>query len=174
MPLESDAWPLERIGRIARLVELEDVTLVHCEAIGMNPETFEPAHYDSRWSTVPIGPEGPIEPKRTGVAQFDVSLDILVVFEYSSERQRPEDREPTQDFGVKAVFLLKYKLNQDEGGAPPSLDVEDVRAFADFNATYNAWPYWREFVQSMAVRMGLPPVIVRILPVPNLGRARDA
>jgi hypothetical protein len=38
--------------------------------------------------------------------------------------------------------------------------AEHLSAFAQGNGIYNAWPYWREFLQSSTVRMGLPPFIV--------------
>lgn len=34
--------------------------------------------------------------------------------------------------------------------------------FGHTNGIYNAWPYWREFVQSSVARMGLPGLIVPV------------
>jgi len=44
-----------------------------------------------------------------------------------------------------------------------------VRHFAETNGLYNAWPYWREFVQNTAARMSLPGLTV---PVLRLGRSQ--
>lgn len=41
----------------------------------------------------------------------------------------------------------------------------ELRAFARTNALFNVWPYWREFVQSMASRAGLPPLVVPLLQI---------
>jgi len=35
-------------------------------------------------------------------------------------------------------------------------------AFARTNGIYNAWPYWREFVQNMIARMNLPPLVIPV------------
>jgi preprotein translocase subunit SecB len=40
-------------------------------------------------------------------------------------------------------------------------------AFAKTNAVFNAWPYWREFVQSTTVRMGLPPLVTPVFRFPT-------
>ena len=47
------------------------------------------------------------------------------------------------------------------------INDEHLHAFSATNGVFNAWPYWREFVQNTTARMGLPtPVIV---PVFRLG-----
>jgi len=51
-----------------------------------------------------------------------------------------------------------------------SAEVADdqLAAFGKATATFNVWPYWREFVQTMTSRMGLPPLT---LPFFRLGIA---
>lgn len=61
---------------------------------------------------------------------------------------------------VSATFRLQYRLTSAEG-----LDKRHYDAFGRLNGMFNAWPYWREFVQSMTVRMGLPTLIVPLLKV---------
>lgn len=58
---------------------------------------------------------------------------------------------------MTAMYVLNYKM--------PSLDgitEENIKAFGAYNAVHNAWPYWREFVQSSSNRLGIttitPPV----------------
>ena len=59
---------------------------------------------------------------------------------------------------IETSFELQYCL-------PEGLRVEPqtLTTFAETNGIYNAWPYWREFVQSMFARMGLPPVVLPLL-----------
>ena len=57
---------------------------------------------------------------------------------------------------IQARFWLAYALESSEGLKPGH-----ISAFGNLNGVYNAWPYWREYVQSVVTRMGLPP-----LPVP--------
>lgn len=59
---------------------------------------------------------------------------------------------------IETRFELQYRLP--EGF---QADPETLTAFAETNGIYNAWPYWREFVQSMFVRMGLPPLVLPLL-----------
>jgi hypothetical protein len=53
---------------------------------------------------------------------------------------------------LRAVFELTYRL-------PEGFTASDetLGRFAEINATFNAWPYWREFVQTTMARMNLPP-----------------
>jgi hypothetical protein len=43
------------------------------------------------------------------------------------------------------------------------LRADHVTAFKDGNAIFNAWPYFREFLQSSLQRMGLPPLVAPFL-----------
>ena len=58
---------------------------------------------------------------------------------------------------IEAQFLLRYRVPSFEG-----LKKANIEAFGELNGLYNAWPYWREFVQSMTVRMGLPPLTIPV------------
>lgn len=57
--------------------------------------------------------------------------------------------EPSPLFQIEAVFQLDYELTGALGQA--ALDE-----FARFNAVHNVWPFWRQFVFSMANQAGLP------------------
>lgn len=65
-------------------------------------------------------------------------------------------REPALE--ITAVFALVYALSK-------PISDDDARAFAQLNAIFNAWPYWRELVQSIATRMGLPPPVVPLMKI---------
>jgi len=58
---------------------------------------------------------------------------------------------------IEASFLLAYKIENFEG-----LTQEGFEQFANLNGIYNAWPYWREFVQNTIVRMGLPSLSIPV------------
>jgi hypothetical protein len=62
---------------------------------------------------------------------------------------------------IEARFAVTYIISSQE-----NLSEENYEAFGQRNAVYNAWPYWREFVQSTTVRMGLPALT---LPVYRVG-----
>ncbi len=54
---------------------------------------------------------------------------------------------------IACSYVVEYRLA--EGYKPTPAEV---RAFVSANALFNCWPFWREFVQSTAARMSLPPV----------------
>lgn len=58
---------------------------------------------------------------------------------------------------IEARFALTYMLASQE-----DLSEENYEAFGQRNGVYNAWPYWREFVQSTTVRMGLPALTMPV------------
>ncbi|MGC9454824.1 MAG: hypothetical protein ACP5HU_08150 [Phycisphaerae bacterium] len=70
----------------------------------------------------------------------------------------PLDQEPA-DVAVRitVTFELTYRCE-----AVGGLSDEALEAFGKINGVYNAWPYWREFVHSTTVRMGLPPLIIPV------------
>ena len=70
------------------------------------------------------------------------------------------------DVELTCVLDLRYALP--EGFESTQ---EERQAFADLNGVFNAWPYFREFVQSATVRMGLPAFVVPVLRL-NRGKAQ--
>jgi hypothetical protein len=76
-------------------------------------------------------------------------------------------KDPAIEMGIS--FALEYVL-------PGASTFEDsvLSEFARVNGTFNAWPYWREYVQTTAARMGLPPLVIPVFRVerskPDSGR----
>jgi preprotein translocase subunit SecB len=58
---------------------------------------------------------------------------------------------------IECTFLLIYKATTLE-----KLENDNFEAFGKTNGIYNAWPYWREFVQNMIARMALPPLTIPV------------
>lgn len=59
---------------------------------------------------------------------------------------------------IRAEFVLDYSLDSMDDISDESLD-----AFIRINGVYNVWPYWREYVQSTTVRLGIPPLTLPLL-----------
>ena len=59
---------------------------------------------------------------------------------------------------IECEYGLQYDL--DDAALIAKLTDRDVELFAAYNASVNAWPHAREFVQSMAQRMVLPPIVL--------------
>ncbi len=56
---------------------------------------------------------------------------------------------------ITASFELEYRAERLR-----EFSEEALLAFAQTNGVFNAWPYWREFVQSTTARMGTKPIVV--------------
>ncbi len=90
--------------------------------------------------------------KLDGGEQPTWRIVVLVRFELVGKYP---DLEPEEErIRIEASFRLTYRLDSIEG-----LDEENFRAFGELNGIYNAFPFWREYLQSTTARMGLPPLI---------------
>ncbi len=93
---------------------------------------------------------------------FGISHDpgdfwIIIPFSVIATRDQSSDSEQGRIFTLEASFKLFYHTD-----VLDSLDESIIEAFARTNGVYNAWPYWREFAQSMTSRMGLPPLTLPV------------
>ena len=70
----------------------------------------------------------------------------------------PKEAEGNPLFSVTTSFELQYRIPKEF-----SVDSKTLATFAETNGIFNIWPYWREFVQSIVARMGLPPVMLPVL-----------
>lgn len=59
---------------------------------------------------------------------------------------------------VDCVFEGRYGLNPEF-----AFTKEHAEAFANGNAIFNAWPYFREYLQSSLARMGYPTLVAPFL-----------
>lgn len=169
------SWPREQIGKVASLVGLDDVVLLQCSAVGIALDDYEPEKYKTRFHTTASSSEGIIKPNTQKLVDVTDGFDVIVHLNYDhigEEYGRDEHSEPFNYLKIEALFALTYfvkvPVDQFPDNAKVLLEAEDIRAFSRYNATYNAWSYWREFVQSMSNRLGLPAITIPIFPVPNL------
>ena len=93
-------------------------------------------------------------------AKFPFKKDESDLFVFPSYNVYFEDDEP-KDAGIikfKCVFSLHYKVKN-------ILDYQDdiIKAFADNNAKFNSWSYFRELFSSVTMRMGIGPLVVPLL-----------
>ena len=123
-------------------VQIRDIRLINCNCDQRPAASAGKKSYDIATST-------------------DVQLDkdngsVIVVakfhFEASTEKQ---SQKPV--LTIDASFVLTYHIDNFEG-----LTQAGFEQFANLNGIYNAWPYWREFVQNMVGRMGLPPLTIPV------------
>lgn len=68
-----------------------------------------------------------------------------------------ENETPQSVILIETSFILSYTIENFKG-----LTQKGFEQFANLNGIYNAWPYWREFVQNTIVRMGLPSLTIPV------------
>ncbi len=94
------------------------------------------------------------------VLRLEVAFRMTGVDEQEDapEKQRQDDKKPETVVLVECAYEMDYLLR--EGF---ELTPEHVKAFKDGNAIFNAWPYFREYLQNNLQRMGLPPLTAPFL-----------
>lgn len=74
---------------------------------------------------------------------------------------KPMEKEPSEVMAViEAEFIAEYTLKHE-------IDEACIQAFAEQNASYHVWPYWRELVSSQCERMHLPRIVIPTIQVPR-------
>jgi len=140
----------EMVRAVSDRVQIIEVRLLDCRS--------EQKHFDTdsaRRITTNIDVDAHFDPEKLRLSVFP-RFNLLVKDQASS----PEDF----FLRVEARFVVTYMVRSDEGLTQANFD-----AFAERNGIYNVWPYWREFVQSITARMGLPPLTI---PVFRVGTAK--
>lgn len=95
------------------------------------------------------------------VKEYNKDEGIFWVLAQIKIRLIPVEPEKDAVVSVSAAFEIKYSLPKELRASQKQLNT-----FARINGVFNAWPYWREFVQNMVARMNLPTIT---LPVFRLG-----
>ncbi|MFT5760588.1 MAG: hypothetical protein ACI9LM_005375 [Alteromonadaceae bacterium] len=67
-----------------------------------------------------------------------------------------QDGEGEQKAIIEAEFIIEYLMIND-------LSNDSLNEFALKNASFHAWPYWRELVSSQCERMQMPRIIMPTL-----------
>ena len=90
----------------------------------------------------------------TNKVQAVVTLKLVMAYEEGGDHDPPVQ--------VSATFQLQYAVEK----VPRQRQL--LEEALQQVAMMNIWPYWREFVQSSSVRMGLPPLPVPLFHVAQL------
>ena len=134
--------------KVSDRVELESVMLADCHCKQLRFIKAESRAFDINYSAES---SMDTEAKR-----------IIVLAKFKWEGFEADSKEKTPFVTIEASFLLMYSAFSLEG-----LNQENVEMFGKLNGIYNAWPYWREFLQNSISRMCLPPLtapVFRLFP----------
>ena len=133
--------PTRLTPEIVSGVKLERIQLVHCDA-----------------DLTPADKHGPLRIE-IGIAcnakcQDGSDPRIVVALEF---RLTAMDQECAQESKPLIVITGKYQLVY-KGGFPSPVEPDCLKEFVESISIPDAWPYWCGFIQSTAMRMGLPPM----------------
>ena len=138
------------LSRIVSVIEIESVRLckAHCRSAVHPSETADAINVKTSCEAAVVKEPGE-----------DGSLRIETTF--AMEARSASDEEKLQA-EIRGTFELSYKIPDDE-----SFSSEELDAFGQVNAVFNAWPYWRELVQASLARMSMPPLMVPVFRLPR-------
>ena len=143
-PIPKDI--LRKVADVVPRLEIEDVRL-----IGLSSKLKAPPHQDAA-----------IDVSTSHDSDCRIVGETRLVARLSFTLKATSSAEPPRDvFEVAAVYRVVYSSDT----ALTELSFDNLKTFAAVNAVHNVWPYWRELVQSVVSRMGLPPLTVPLLKV---------
>lgn len=141
---------IEQIRQIAQNVQLADVVLLSFSGERIDNPSQQAALPDE---------ENPLELALDWASngiEINGGLAVQARFEVSTKSSHG-----LPGVNLKAHFGLWYPIkNLDQANYQP----DHIEAFAQLNGIYNAWPYWRAWVQGMSIQMGVRLVIPVYLP----------
>lgn len=153
MPEATDGLnEYQRAAQVARFVELQDVSLVSVDSkLLVTKQQFL------------SGAAAVLETTHSATYEFAAETNSLIVFVSLNAGLSEERGDQTKPLvlRVSASFRLEYAFRAKGGPAENERDLF-FGAFANVNGTYNVWPYFRELVQSLTGRMGLPPIVIPV------------
>ena len=145
---------LQRARRVIAAVSLMDVRLVELHAkttIRSDEVTEDMRPVFRHWATAPAG-------LKDGLFFVRANLDVRI-----------ENESKPSVAVVKIQYELEYRVPEDFRASRA-----DLTAFAKVNGVFNAWPYFREIVQTATLRMDLPPVVLPVYRVPQPAKSSVA
>lgn len=137
---------IQAAKEIIAAVDLVDVRLAQAgckSSVRSVAEIEEPEFHISR--SAKLSKEG----LKDGVFYVLASLQLTVAA--SAEDQGREL------VSIRAQYEIKYRVPRKFATTQKAL-----KSFANINGLYNAWPYFREFVQTTTQRMDLPGIVLPV------------
>lgn len=133
---------------LVQQVALRDLRLVGCKTLFATPEIGLPESLEQSINV------------KTARGDGDDSnrLTCVITFRIVGNHADSELPEGVNALNLEAMFALLYDF-ESLGG----VSNQQLQEFGQRNALFNVWPYWREFVQTMTTRMGMPPLKVPLM-----------
>jgi hypothetical protein len=177
---------METANRVAKSFRLKEIYLVDAK-VTRDPEIVSPESLDleHKYSTEILSweggegeeerlptaveelPDGPLKELAKRGAWRSFRFFILCNFRVAAFSGETPDKlvmEIEASFCTTFNTITDFELYQDLGDNVITVS-EDLEYAIDIIPISNAWPYWREFVQSMSARMGFPALTVPLLEI---------
>jgi hypothetical protein len=136
--------------RLIAAVQLDNVRLVDAMARAGVRSREEAGEVELFYEHSARAPQG----IRGGVFYVLASLEVRISSARVEGKKMP--------LHLKVEYELKYRVPKDFKASKA-----EVSSFAKMNGIYNAWPYFREYVQTTTQRMNLPPVVLPVYRIPQ-------
>jgi hypothetical protein len=140
--------PEELIVGATQRLKLRDIALHEARFLrptaDVGDEPIEAQQENKRVVKFSKGSGTTSEGKEVALLQIIVELGTRVVVLH-------KDSENVPLIVIEADYIVEYEMLDD-------LPDEAVKAFAEFNAVHNVWPFWRQHVFDIVQRGRLPPL----------------
>ena len=140
---KSEENPFELAIPVSDRVEIFEVRLIECDC-----------------KQTPLADQGKqlLDYSYSVKAELDKEHSrILILPEFKMTAKPEKSAGDELSLSIRAKFLLAYKIDD-----TAKIIKRNIDAFGQINGLYNAWPYWREFVQATIARMGLPKLVIPV------------
>jgi hypothetical protein len=144
------------LGKIVSVVEIKSVRLceVGCRSIAWPDEIADAVS---------------VKPSHNALVKKEPEDDgLLVIHANFGLEVRSQDDDEELQTEIRATFELSYQIPENQ-----NFSSEMFSAFGQINAVFNAWPYWRELVQSSLGRMSMPVLTVPVFRLPQKDPEND-
>ena len=133
------------LSRIISVVQIESVRLceAHCRSAVHPSEIADSINVKTSTEAAVVK-----EPGDGGLLRIETTFKMEVRSASDEEKLQAE---------IRGSFELSYEIPDNE-----SFSSEELAGFGHVNAVFNAWPYWRELVQTSLARMSMPPLTVPV------------
>lgn len=140
MPKPKDGLPAG--FELSKIVEILNVRLTSTEA---------------RVQTGDVPENVSVSIAKRSSARYSPDKSLIIVAAEFKVEVFPDAEREKPFVCIEVGFELDYQIPKE---VHPS--DESLASFSRFNGIYNAWPYFREYVQNVIARMGLPNLTIPV------------
>lgn len=155
LTITQDQAEMELAVSVHRNAEIIGIRLANAKAMAVRP---------SETMTGPITLD--MEVKSRHIARISGSLTLEINFHLVGFTKSGQQRKK-RSVEVECAFEVEYELRP---GFRPT--AAQIQAFKDGNAIFNCWPYCRQHVQDMLMRLGYPPPTLPFLRVQTVSQQK--